>query len=140
MPRDIWTFVKICQMRRTVTVTGSQTLYQDFAIWQGQNPPVETTFQTLLSTLKDPSSLCGHAAVCSHIGLYQTRCSRIRDDTDDIPILKQIVYMPMEALLAPEVSGDPGFQAAESTAGVYIVTSREMKATQLANSHGRILG
>jgi len=47
--------------------------------------------------------------------------------------------MPVETFFAPEVSGDPGLQTAERAAGIYIVTSREMEAAQLANFHSRIM-
>jgi hypothetical protein len=63
----------------------------------------------------------------------------VGDDINNASMLEQIVYMPVAALFAPEMSSDPGFQAAESAAGVYIITSREMKAAQLANFHGYVL-
>ncbi len=43
--------------------------------------------------------------------------------------------MPVEAFFASAVSGDAGFQTAQRTAGVYIVSSRKAKAAQLADLH-----
>ena len=63
----------------------------------------------------------------------------MRYDVNNASVLKQIVYMPVEAFLTPAVSGDPGFQAMKRAAGIDVISSREPEAAQLANLYGCVL-
>ena len=55
------------------------------------------------------------------------------NDVNNITVLQQVIYMPVETFFAPAVSGDPGFQTAQRAAGVYVISRREVEFSKLAN-------
>ena len=70
---------------------------------------------------------------------FQTFCGPVCDHINDAAMLKQIVYVPVRALATSEVPGDARFQSVERASGVYVVTSREPEAAQLANLDSCVL-
>ena len=70
---------------------------------------------------------------------FQTFRGQVCDYVNDAAVLEQIVYVPVKALSTSEVPGDARFQSVERASGVYIVTSREPEAAQLANLDSCVL-
>jgi hypothetical protein len=70
---------------------------------------------------------------------FQTFCGTVCDHINDAAVLEQIVYVPVKAFFTSEMPGNARFQAVERASGVYIVTSREPEAAQLANLDSCVL-
>ena len=112
-PAKIGLFSEVCQMRWAAAIARAEAFYRYLTIRQGQNLLAELTFQTLSGW--------------------------VGDDINDNSVLQKVIYVPVKAFLAPAVSGDPGLQTAESTAGIYVISSREVELAQPPDLYFRVL-